>query len=472
MATFKVDKPAALADFLTEREAIQAWRVPLLIQHGAVTVTRGGKPVTPLASPTKLVLRDVVTVADPPASYLAALAKLPASAFWDFAFVPGTDPHSGYARQFHANRPRSKVITGFGPIDDTLESFIDALGRSTDVDHPVAYPVVVSHANEEGQLLIAMNVLAGANVIEYEDLEAAVGSGRLHLDPALLQPRPQSGGQPAPAQLRVRGCRIGNALPFLRKLKDALGGAIQVNAPKHFQYYGDITSTGSGGLNGVYEQMSYDFTVSRPDPVANRAALITAFKKADFNWIDKKPVPAGTWSALMALPGMPKNIHDSGQHPLDYKVVARAAGKTADLVDDMAEYRYAREPLFGDDEKGNPLWGAFPLAKDPGTYLRRRAAVQQELSTQPLYQDSHPYPKWARSGFSSLDVFMAGWHWPMRYNKSTGQLQYRAERSKYTFVVPITRLGTKDLIMNFYGTGGSPAVENLHAEDPDYYATV
>jgi hypothetical protein len=77
---------------------------------------------------------------------------------------------------------------------------------------------------------------------------------------------------------------------------------------------------------------------------------------------------------------------------------------------------------------------------------------------------------WARTGFSSLDAFMAGWHWPMRYD--AGQLQYQAERSKYTFVVPITRPGTKELIMNFYGTGGSPAVEDLHAEDPHYYATV
>ena len=396
-------------------------------------------------------------------SYLAALAKLPASAFWDFAFVPGTDSFAGYAKQFHTNRPRSKVITGFGLIPDTLESFIDALGRSTDVDHPVAYPVVVSHANEEGDLFIAMNLLAG-KVIEYEDLEAAAKGGRLRLDPALLQPRPQSGGQPAPAQLRVRGCRIGMALPFLRKLKDALGGSIQVNAPKHFQYYGDITSTAGGGLNGIYEQMSYDFTVSRPDPLANRAALIAAFKKAGFKWINKKPVPAGTWSALMALHGMPKSIHDSGHHTLRYKVVARAAGKNAVLTD-MAEYRYAREPLFTG-------WGAFPLAKDPVTYLRRREAVQKELSQQPLYQASHPYPMWARSGFSSFDAFMAGWHWPMRYDKSAGQLQYQAERSKYTFVVPITRPGTKELITNFYGTGGRPTVEDLHAEDPDYYATV
>lgn len=466
MATFKVDKPTALLDFLTEQEAIQAWRVPLLVQHGAVTVTRGGKPVTPLASSTKLVLRDVVAVADPlPASYLAALGKLPASAFWDFAFVPGTDEFAGYARQFHANRPRSKVITGFGLIPDTLESFIDALGRSTDVDHPVAYPVVVSHANAEGDLFIAMNLLAG-KVIEYEDLEAAVKSGRLHLDPALLQPRPQSGGQPTPTQLRVRGCRIGNALPFLRKLKDALGGAIQVNAPKHFQYYDDTTPT---ALPGVCEHMAYDFTVSRPDLVASPHELIAAFKKAGFKWINKKPIPAETWSALMALHGMPKNIYDSGHHKLRYKVEVRAAGKKADMPD-MAEYRYARESLFGDDEKGKPLWGAFPLAKDPVKYLRRLAAVQKELSQQPLYQDSHPYPIWARNGFSSLDAFMAGWYWPMKYD--AGQLQYRAERSKYTFVVPITRPGTKELITNFYGTGGSPTVEDLHAEDPDYYATV
>jgi hypothetical protein len=210
--------------------------------------------------------------------------------------------------------------------------------------------------------------------------------------------------------------------------------------------------------------MAYDFTVSRQDPVAGPHELIAAFKKADFKWINKKPVPAGTWSALMALHGMPKNIHDSGHHVLRYKVEVRAAGKKADLPD-MAQYRYAREPLFTG-------WGAFPLAKDPVTYLRRRAAVQKELSQQPLYQDSHPYPMWARTGFSSLDAFMAGWLWPMKYDKSAGQLQYQAERSKYTFVVPITRPGTKELITNFYGTGGSPTVEDLHAEDSDYYATV
>ena len=41
MATFKVDKSAALVDFLTGQEAIQAWRVPLLVQHGAVTAPGG-----------------------------------------------------------------------------------------------------------------------------------------------------------------------------------------------------------------------------------------------------------------------------------------------------------------------------------------------------------------------------------------------------------------------------------------------
>jgi len=463
MATFTVDQSATLAEFLAGQGAFQAWRVPLLAQYGAVTVSRAGRRVMPLAGSTKLVRDDVVAVADPlPARYLAALAALPASAFWDYAFVPGTGAYAGYARQFFTVKPRSKVIVGDGPIDYTLESFVAALGRSTDIDHAIAYPVVVSHANDEGQLRIAMNLLSTAKDIEYEDLEDAVTHHRLVLDPNLLQPRPLIGGTPAPAQLRVRGCRIGKALPFLRKLKEALGGGIRVNAPKHFQDYTAITSSG-GALIGGCESMAYDFTVSRPSRVANTRALVQAFQRAGFTQTDAKssPVAPDTWTKLMNLRGMPA-IHKSGHHTLAYEAVARVPGQQYRLPR-MAEYRYERDELFTG-------WGAFPLDPDPGTGRRRRAAVQNELSTQPLYQASHPYPMWTRMGFASMPAFMDGWTWSYRYDH--GQLRYRAERSMYTFVVPITRPGTNELVMNFYGTGGNPVVEDLRADDAAYYATV
>jgi hypothetical protein len=462
VATFTVDQSTTLTDFLGSAASFQAWRVPLLVQHGAVTVTRAGARVTPIVASTQVRHGDLVVIADPlPGRYLAALAALPTSAFWDYAFVPGTDAASGYARQFFTAKPQSKVIVGYGLPDDTLESFITALGRSPNVDHPIAYPVVVSHANEEGQLFIAMNLLTG-RVIEYEDLENAVASHRLVVDPALLQPRPTVGGSAAVAQLRVRGCRIGNAPPFLRKLKEALGGTMQVNAPKHFQEYGTITSTGRGTI-GSYESMSYDFSVSRPTPLANSRALVQAFQRSGFTRIDQSAVPPATWTTLMGLRGMP-NIHSSGHHSLAYQVVAPIPGNRVPLSG-MAEFRYEREELFSG-------WSAFPLASDPGTNGRRRSAVQTELSTQPLYRPSHPYPMWIRMGFPSLAAFMDGWFWTYQYDRSHHQLRYRAVRSRYTFVVAITRPGTNELVMNFYGAGGRPTLEQLRADDPAYYATV
>ena len=124
--------------------------------------------------------------------------------------------------------------------------------------------------------------------IAYEDLEAAIRARSLNVDPALLQPRPQdSAGTPIQAQFLVRGCRIGNAPAYLRKLKEALGNAMPVIAPKHFHIAAQQTRPA-----GFVEYMGYSFAFTKPTQLRDRAAVLTAFQGGGFTRVDNSPVPA------------------------------------------------------------------------------------------------------------------------------------------------------------------------------------
>src|SRR2546422_398088 len=68
--------------------------------------------------------------------------------------------------------------------------------------------------------------------ISYEDL-VSIGT-RLQIPADALQPRPKAGdGKPIAPILHIRGCEIGGVPPYMKKLKEALGG-LQITAPKYY----------------------------------------------------------------------------------------------------------------------------------------------------------------------------------------------------------------------------------------------
>jgi hypothetical protein len=138
----------------------------------------------------------------------------------DQAFAPGTSDFDTLAREALALRrpdgqtaPTTQILASSG----TLERFMQELKASpVRVPRPVPEIILLSHASETGWLEMALTD-DQRNEDQYTTL-TKVGT-RLNIPEEVLQ---DGGGAIHPAIVRVRGCRIGIARPFLEKLKDTL----------------------------------------------------------------------------------------------------------------------------------------------------------------------------------------------------------------------------------------------------------
>src|SRR5262249_28122262 len=118
----------------------------------------------------------------------------------------------------------------------------------------------------------------------------------------ILIPRPKTPSDRIP-YLHLKGCRIGSdeTLPFLTLLKEALGGELEITAPKHSHKI-----MKGGVLNGFLEYMAYEFTIRREVPVKDRIKLIREFnaqtrlKPNRFKLINSQPVPSNKWEEWLS----------------------------------------------------------------------------------------------------------------------------------------------------------------------------
>ena len=93
--------------------------------------------------------------------------------------------------------------------------------------------------------------------MQYEDLEKAVKDRSLIANVALMQPRPAGAG---PARMRLFGCAVGRAAPFMKKLKEALGGQMIVAAPNNFLVGAEFGGrVGGSNFKGQLAYMAYAF---------------------------------------------------------------------------------------------------------------------------------------------------------------------------------------------------------------------
>jgi len=452
MADFQVDASTRLDRFLRS-QGFQPWRVPVLVSSGGVRVLRGGSVITLSGPETSLQQNDVVRVVEPaPQSVVTALQTAANTSARDYAFVPGTTAFDRRMAGLMDHRPQTIRIDD--PLVDSLSGFIRALGRNAAVTAPIRHLVVASHANPEGLLFLKLTTLDAAHVT-YEDLEASVRARSLNVDPALLQPRPQdSAGTAIAAQFLVRGCRIGTAPAYLRKLKEALGNAIPVIAPKHFHIVAQLTRPA-----GFVEYMGYSFAFTRPSQLRDRPAVLAAFQAGAFPRIDGSTVPVRSWNDWV-----PRNPHQTGEQEVAAAVLNPVTSRSESIP---GRYRFRPRDLF-------PTQQSFALQTDPGTDAGRKAAVQAELErVHPQYQSTHQFPEYVRFGYTTMTEFMDGWTWRFRYDSSTHTLFFSASRVEYTIIRPIVEVGTNQLVLNFYPSGREGSVlELLNVTDARFFATV
>ena len=354
---YPVGSSITLVSFLCWKKGIlQPWRLKHLIKsryskcRQAVQVARGNRWLQLTGPNTRLRDGDIVQVEDPlPAACTRAFEAIPAADYRDYAFIPGKSSFD--KKMARVISKRSQTIWIKDSVVNSLFSFIYALKNNPAITEPIRHLIVVSHANPEGFLFIELLTAMG-DVITYEDLEKAVTNKNLFIDNRLLEPRPKDrSNRPVAAAVLILGCRIGSdrALPYLKKLKEALGNKVTVIASKHFHNAIQQVKWPTGYI----EFMSYGFSIHRPKQLTTKAEAIQAFSKAipHFTRIDNKPVPASLWKKWIPS----AHLNKPGNNSVFAKVKLPSTN-TNEWVPGYFRYKY-RKFLTKN--------GSFALAKDP-----------------------------------------------------------------------------------------------------------
>ncbi len=464
MSTFFPDRRERIDSFL-RRNGYQQYRILILLQCGAIQRVRDKSGVTLSKNDDRVEAGDVLTISDPlPKKCQRAFKKIPDTDFRDYAFVPGDTAFDKAMREVMPLRPQTTLLTSPGNLSD----FINALSSSKEITHPIRHLLVASHANDEGHLFLALD-FATAKDISYEDLEIARDRKSIRIDPELLNPRPDN-GTPIPAAFHIKGCRIGHDgnKPFLEILKNALDGARLVTAPKHFHLV-RIQETSPAGRG---EWMAYSFSLDLPKKLKDRTEAIRKFDALGFPLADGKPATRKMWGRWIPK-GNPNKTRKFG---------IRIINPTKKKKDKFpSEFRFARRSFISRTagwalKKGvHKATGGIPMDKDPGTDKERKKLVRDALvKTDKTFRDTHPFPRYVRLGYKSMDEFMDGWTWTFTPKKAEKELWFQAVRYEYTVTPPIVN-SKNEVFMNFYPSKSKDKAKllvQLKEDDPRFFQTV
>jgi hypothetical protein len=469
-----VDSDTRLDRFL-RRNRIQMWRIPILVAKGGVKVFRGnGKEVPLKDAKTRVDANDRVRLISPlPSACVQALQKEANTNWRDYAIVPGSTPFDKQLAKFVQARDKTTLIKD--PSMLNLRGFFDGLATSDQIVNPVRHLLIVGHGGMTGAFHIALFAGFQDVVVTYEDLEKALKDKSLIMDLSLMMPRPVEKTGKSQPNLRLLGCSIGGEVPFMKKFKEALGGQIVLVAPKHFLIGATLVNP-----PGECAYMDYNFTVYFPslgpkDPARKKADVVAAFVKksnsGDFKREDKNAVPKKAWNEWV-----PKQPNDK-PNPVDLDHAPSVKVTVRNPVfpgTSQAPRRFVyrkNQNLFARPQ-------TMPLQKDTGNEADRRKAVKTWLQGVERWKDGHAFPEFVRYGYKTMDECMDGWNWQFSYDKKAKVLTYNPIRDIYRALLPITKVATNTLVMNYYPTGRVPErfksqmpIEMLQVNDTFYFGT-
>jgi len=396
----------------------------------------------------------------------------------DYLFVPGSSSAEVLGRAVISRRPNTTLIA-LSAAKNHVAGLLARLATlapsaSNPNPRPIGDLLLVAHGLETGNYYIPLSRTLGAPA-DFEITDTANTSNAVRLTAPLLTP--SGGGAMTTITIRLRGCNIGKARPFVEKLRDAFlptGGAVNMTAPLHFDEFHDITG-------GTVEYLAHKFTLKVKEPFlkadgsADRDALLAAFAAHTpaFTYLDGTAIPATAWGGWV-----PTNIHPASaqwKQSFDTQVDLNPAVGTQTTVTIHREYRYEKTPFTWD-------WGAPDPGNDPDRLDILRNTLPQGTvppSGLHLYDPGYPWPLYERYDLSSIDDMVDNLKWKITF--SGGKLHFRATRHEYTVMLPVTDPPAAATppnpppnpvlrFYNFFGSGAAPpSAFNLDETNADLF---
>lgn len=321
----------------------------------------------------------------------------------DYAFAPRVknakgknDPFVAAALRYFDNRPATRVIRA--STDNSLQWCLRHLASSGSIKRPVRNLLVASHASERGTLSIDLFPGMPSETVTYEMLERAISdsSASIRIPAGVFRRDP---GDPTSPAVHIKACSIGKSLPFMHKLKEALGDEVQVSAPK---YIYAITRPIPG--IGILEGMLYDFVVTRnPDKrFKKRNDLYQAFQDKEFPLVNDHSVPPGHWKWL--IQGRLRR-GNTRYYRVGLSGIQLPNGRRT--VPLKATYRIGKRTFVYTIQVPEDRRRVHKLGIGPFDQM----LLAETLRHDPAFSSDHPWPMWQREGFQGIDDFIDGYEW-------------------------------------------------------------
>jgi hypothetical protein len=419
----------------------------------------------------------------------------------DYGAAPGNDQAMVWVRNFFAHRKDTSLVERNTTITPkaiaTLEDFVRHINLEVTRPPAVGSLLIGSHASSSGRLTLPLYRDPDQNMspvapTDYDLLQKGMSDIRitLKLDPSVFGTPPVG-----THYFHIKGCNLGKAIPFLTRLKAALGGGVTVTAAKHF--YG-ITATVKLRKEtfGIFEFLCYEFPVVSPTPMANSDALIDAFKSAaqanpaDYSYVNGTPVPSANWAAW--VPKHTKPMKGKADVPMRDGSKKMILGKLktpigvieslADIMDPLKQRREAqlsKVPFHLRIRTEDFSWSlTYPnKASVPSDEGARRNALKVNMSGSAKFTDP-TFPIHKRWGYQDFDAFYAGFTWTkpnVSFDKKANKwvLAMKGTRYRYTAIVPITNPNATNInpfvdgvLTNFHADAASTQTSHIELPEP------
>jgi hypothetical protein len=353
----------------------------------------------------------------------------------DIGFVPGGTSFDNDARRYLSQRPSSVVIQ---PAAGTIESFISELKTSTTVQRPVGNLGIGCHGHPQGVLEIRLDSGSGKHAY-FDDVDKAVTSGTITISTSVLEPRPVVDGSPVAAKFRIVGCSIGAAVPYLVRLKAALGGKVKVVATPH-----EDLMVGTLTINGVavvIRMLEYDFRIFTPMGLSfegeaiGQAGVIDLFAAKYPSWFDGVPIPKEFWKKMVPADVF-ANVDDD---PKTGKIVTGVGLEFNPAINGVKNFgiEFSANIWQHKLEKVGP-YTVTPPSQNLASSTQRREFIRGKIKNRPEFAAGHLFPLHKQLGYNSYDEFIDGHDW---IAPGSAPDQWRGYRDLYRVQTPITSPG-------------------------------